>query len=171
MINQQGANAAANAPGNRGGLSKEEQANKFIVDVKASMTKGTFSKDRTKSFVARNDQTLQKNGGDNPIVYPPDAEVGQSSVPLAPEKQMTENKNKLFDVGCSGCMGEFSEGEPLITTQCKHSFHEQCINQWIEKKVQNKTNSIPIGNNQESNTYNLLCEDGPICPNCNMQLI
>ena len=127
-------------------------------------------------MVIRNGGTNLKQNDEDPLVYPPDAEENEpqnnNPEPFTLDKQMTLNKNKMFDISCTICMVEFNEGEPVNTTVCKHSFHEQCINQWIDKKVQNKVSAIRPS--QESNTYNILGGvdgDGPVCPNCNRPLI
>ena len=52
--------------------------------------------------------------------------------PLSISKKLTTNKSRLFDKSCSICMGDFEGSERLMNTLCKHSFHEDCLNQWIE---------------------------------------
>lgn len=84
-------------------------------------------------------------------------------------KQINQNKEKQFDTSCSICMVEFFELEPLTRTVCKHTFHEQCIMSWINKKV--NTKKLLIKKKDEPRTYEILKNDGPICPNCNKPLI
>ncbi|OEL28958.1 E3 ubiquitin ligase BIG BROTHER-related [Dichanthelium oligosanthes] len=33
---------------------------------------------------------------------------------------------------CVICRVEFDEGEPLVALPCKHSYHSECINQWLQ---------------------------------------
>lgn len=82
---------------------------------------------------------------------------------------MTTNKNKHFDNSCAICMGEFEENEQLINTACKHSFHEDCIMPWIHKKIDDTKAKISI--RDEAKTYEMLKQDGPLCPNCNKPLL
>ena len=64
-----------------------------------------------------------------------EADVSQNPLDQGKQLHMTENKSRLFDTSCSICMGDFAEDEPLMNTICKHSFHEECLRQWITKKI------------------------------------
>ena len=33
---------------------------------------------------------------------------------------------------CVICRVEFEEGESLVALPCKHSYHSECINQWLQ---------------------------------------
>ena len=54
---------------------------------------------------------------------------------------MTANKEKLFDKTCSICMMDFEPGEDMTITPCKHSYHHDCINSWIDLKIKNVIDS------------------------------
>ena len=38
---------------------------------------------------------------------------------------------------CSICLSEFELGKSLITTQCRHEFHRECLALWIQSNNQN----------------------------------
>lgn len=35
---------------------------------------------------------------------------------------------------CAICLNEFDEGAEAVETQCRHLFHEECLNHWLEKQ-------------------------------------
>ncbi|PQQ11689.1 RING-H2 finger protein ATL39-like [Prunus yedoensis var. nudiflora] len=40
------------------------------------------------------------------------------------------------DSECSICLGEFKDWEKCRQLECEHAFHEECIDQWLRKKIQ-----------------------------------
>ena len=51
-------------------------------------------------------------------------------------------------------MGDFADGDRLMTSKCKHSFHEECLKKWIEKKI--NMQGEKIHQSQEAYTYDIL---------------
>ncbi|CAL9023360.1 unnamed protein product [Prunus brigantina] len=45
-----------------------------------------------------------------------------------------ESKESQNNGECSICLDEFSEGEQVTQTPCKHKFHEDCILKWLNGK-------------------------------------
>ena len=86
-----------------------------------------------------------------------------------PNGQMTLNKNKLFDKTCSICTDDYQNGEIITITPCKHAFHDNCIQQWIDKNIYDQVKEIRPENGRE--TFKILEAHGPECPNCNWPLI
>lgn len=54
------------------------------------------------------------------------------------QKIMTCTKFKsdaLLNTNCTICLDDFVDNEPVVTlTECKHVFHKQCINTWLDTK-------------------------------------
>jgi len=80
-----------------------------------------------------------------------------------------EYKDRLFDKNCSICLDEFIVGEEILITACNHSFHVECLTRWIEKNVAKACSNIT--RDKEEQTYDLLHEVCPECPNCKLKLI
>jgi E3 ubiquitin-protein ligase BIG BROTHER-like protein len=47
-------------------------------------------------------------------------------------KYKTQNVQDGNAEQCVICRVEFEEGESLIALPCKHSYHPECINQWLQ---------------------------------------
>ena len=43
--------------------------------------------------------------------------------------------DREFDTSCTICLNDFKNSEPIVMTNCKHSFHKKCLESWIEKKI------------------------------------
>ena len=67
---------------------------------------------------------------------------------------MEINDNKHYDISCTICMYDFLEAEEVMNTECKHSFHEKCIFQWIEEYVSKKKDLVLPAN--VARTYEIL---------------
>ena len=61
---------------------------------------------------------------------------------------------KFLNISCTICMGDFADGDRLMTSKCKHSFHEECLKKWIEKKI--NMQGEKIHQSQEAYTYDIL---------------
>jgi hypothetical protein len=55
-------------------------------------------------------------------------------------KTMTEGeygdisvKNNIDEIKCSICMTEFEQTEIIKLTKCKHIFHSECLNEWVDE--------------------------------------
>lgn len=100
----------------------------------------------------------------------------QESISKQLKSQMDEKKNYIentmknlkefawkaeesFDTSCSICLGEFEEGEEVVSTPCKHAYHEECLRSWVVQSSQNKNIDI------EKSKYS------PKCPNCKVSLV
>lgn len=70
-----------------------------------------------------------------------------------------------FNDVCSVCLINFEIDENVIMTPCRHSFHSDCLNPWIDAKITEVVGNIM--NRQISTLFNKLRECGPPCPNCN----
>jgi hypothetical protein len=66
--------------------------------------------------------------------YGPDSVFRQSGILTAEKIKNIRNKNI-----CCICLSTFSSGSDVKLLPCKHCFHEECIDKWI-----NKCNSCPI---------------------------
>ena len=75
------------------------------------------------------------------------------------QKKFAWKAQDSFDSSCSICLGDFTEGEEVVTTPCKHAYHEQCLRTWVIQSSQNKNIDI------EKNKY------APKCPNCKVSLV
>ena len=42
---------------------------------------------------------------------------------------------KLYDDSCSRCTKNFENKDKLLVTACNHAFHEKCLKDWIEKRI------------------------------------
>ncbi|KAL6275859.1 hypothetical protein ACE6H2_019460 [Prunus campanulata] len=63
---------------------------------------------------------------------PPPAEKKASSFRHTKNQAIATNT----DSECSICLGEFKDGEKCRQLECEHAFHEECIDQWLRKKIQ-----------------------------------
>ena len=45
---------------------------------------------------------------------------------------LARQESILINDSCSICMGDFEVQEEILNTQCKHSYHEACIDKWID---------------------------------------
>ena len=54
-----------------------------------------------------------------------------------------------------------------MVTPCTHSFHNECLMDWVNTKVKKACEDLDSG----SNAYGLLIDEGPHCPNCNESII
>ncbi|BFG34139.1 hypothetical protein CerSpe_204130 [Prunus speciosa] len=63
---------------------------------------------------------------------PPPAEKKASSFRYTKNQAIATNT----DSECSICLGEFKDGEKCRQLECEHAFHEECIDQWLRKKIQ-----------------------------------
>jgi hypothetical protein len=49
--------------------------------------------------------------------------------------EMENEANREGDDACAICLEELQlEGEDTTSLPCLHSFHSECLNQWLEKK-------------------------------------
>ena len=48
------------------------------------------------------------------------------------------------DLKCMICAFEYEEGDLLITTQCMHKFHKECIVDWTKRQDFCPIDRIPI---------------------------
>ena len=46
-----------------------------------------------------------------------------------------KKKNKDIDTSCSICCVDFEQGTTVKQTPCMHIFHNECLFQWIETKI------------------------------------
>lgn len=50
-------------------------------------------------------------------------------------KTVTYNEDNLLNSNCTICLDDFKNNEKLMTlTDCKHVFHKECINTWLDTK-------------------------------------
>ena len=49
-------------------------------------------------------------------------------------KDLMEKKSKLIEDKCTICLEQYSEDDNKITTECNHTFHEECYMKWISHK-------------------------------------
>lgn len=104
---------------------------------------------------------IQRNR-ENPIPYyenedfllpdPPSSSGLQPSAPpiIYPKHTYFDIKKftfveAVYNNDCSICLEDFKEGDNVITLQCKHIFHENCLTNWFIKKNTNKI-ECPICN-------------------------
>lgn len=63
-----------------------------------------------------------------------------TELPPLPRRKLTDLLSREeFEKGkhnqtCCVCMENFSEKEPLCVLDCKHSFHENCVDKWLTEK-------------------------------------
>lgn len=62
-----------------------------------------------------------------------DYEIEDSKREIKEEKIKSHLYTKKDEGQCSICFDEFVEGDQISTTQCKHSFHRDCIGDWYKK--------------------------------------
>ena len=77
------------------------------------------------------------------------------------------NEQKLYGDHCSICLDLFSNGDKVMVTPCYHSFHEECLMDWVNTKIRKICEDMP----KEMNAYAKLKSEGPGCPNCNESII
>lgn len=99
---------------------------------------------------------IQRNR-ENPIPYYENEDV---LIPSAPP--IIYPKHTFFDIqkfvfveavynnDCSICLEDFKGGDNVITLQCKHIFHENCLTNWFIKQNSNKI-ECPICNKLHQN--------------------
>ena len=46
-----------------------------------------------------------------------------------------KNSGKVFDDNCTICMDTFKQGQGVLITPCKHCFHVECLQDWINSSV------------------------------------
>ncbi|CAI8598274.1 unnamed protein product [Vicia faba] len=44
----------------------------------------------------------------------------------------SNNKPLLLNVDCSVCLCDFEEGEKVRSLKCKHAFHKDCLDKWLQ---------------------------------------
>ena len=50
-------------------------------------------------------------------------------------KSVIYNEENLLNSSCTICLDDFQDDEKLMTlTECKHTFHKDCINSWLNTK-------------------------------------
>lgn len=57
-------------------------------------------------------------------------------------KEMKVNQDRLYDMSCTVCMDDFVVDDLILVTPCNHSFHPNCLNGWIDKKIDDKFKNI-----------------------------
>ena len=45
---------------------------------------------------------------------------------------------------CMVCLGEFAAGEQVRKLFCGHFFHQQCIDEWLERSTRCPTDNVEI---------------------------
>ncbi|VVA23066.1 Hypothetical predicted protein [Prunus dulcis] len=77
-----------------------------------------------------------------PPNYNPNQDTAAKKPPLPAEKKASSfryTKNQAIaantDSECSVCLGEFKDGEKCRQLECEHTFHGECIDQWLLKKM------------------------------------
>lgn len=80
-----------------------------------------------------------------------------------------KNSARVFDDSCSICMENFRQGEDVLITPCKHCFHVQCLQNWMNKSVVKSLN-LQIKTIEKKGEADL-GEVGADCPNCNLSLM
>ena len=80
-----------------------------------------------------------------------------------------KNSGKIFDENCSICMENFVQGQGVLITPCKHCFHVQCLQDWINSSVK-KGLKEQLKNIREKGEGNL-SKVGADCPNCNKSIL
>ena len=89
------------------------------------------------------DVEAQRNHPQQPYP-PPNYNPNQATAAKTPppEKKASSfryTKNQAIptntDLECSICLGEFKDGEKCRQLECEHAFHEECIDQWLLKKI------------------------------------
>ena len=76
--------------------------------------------------------------------------TGDKTAKVVVAAKKSKNKKELTDTCCI-CICDFGDEEILLVTRCEHIFHKQCIQQWINHKL-----NIASRESIES----------PVCPSC-----
>lgn len=58
----------------------------------------------------------------------------ETSTGLLKEKKI-KNIQKLYGDHCSVCLEQFENGDKVMITPCTHSFHEDCLMDWVNTKI------------------------------------
>jgi hypothetical protein len=82
--------------------------------------------------------------------------------------QLSSPRDRFIDTSCSICTENFKDGEEVIMTPCNHSFHETCLTNWINSRIEKIL--IMIREAQEAGRELSATEENPQCPNCNYLL-
>ena len=59
-------------------------------------------------------------------------------------------------------MEEFTKNVEILITPCSHSFHEQCLMNWINLRIDKTIKDL-----RKNGDKGLSVVDAPDCPNCN----
>ncbi|KAK6924136.1 Zinc finger, RING-type [Dillenia turbinata] len=56
-------------------------------------------------------------------------ELIEEKIPSTPYKSEVKNKSSE----CSVCLSRFEDGEEIRKLQCKHTFHKDCLDRWLQQ--------------------------------------
>lgn len=83
-----------------------------------------------------------------------------------------KNKNTLLfhQYFCSICLVPFNPNEKILTTQCDHMYHKECLVEQCSEDMKKVFDAIPRTEGPAA-VYGRLEAESPLCVNCNHRLI